>query len=61
MKKLPSGHAPEMKCFFHDTIFFNELSLSWVPTKSWLTQEHRAESDQRSDVYRKSLGFEVLS
>lgn len=53
MKKLPSGHAPEMKCFFHDIIFFNKLSLSWVPTKSWLTQEHRAESDQRSDVYRK--------
>lgn len=40
LQKLPSGQAQKQNGF-QGTIFFNQLSLSWVPTKSWLTHDQR--------------------
>lgn len=38
--KASLGSCPRNEMFFHGTI-----SLSWVPITSWLTHEHRDESD----------------
>lgn len=55
--KASLGSCPQNEMFFHGTV-----SLSWVPIKSWLTHEHRDESDLvlRGLMSTESLGFEVL-